>query len=99
MQDANMEARMVRAAAEAGDYERAVTIAGHLVPEMAAQLGQYQVQMALYEQARAEGNWRLAIRALADARLAAIAAGLPELEGVATDRLYTVVKAHELRRA
>ncbi len=99
MQDANMEARMVRAAAEAGDYERAVTIAGHLVPEMEAQLTQYQVQMALYEQAMGAGNWRLAIRALADARLAAIQAGLPELEGVATDRLYAVVKAHELRRA
>lgn len=99
MQDAKMDSRMVRAAAEAGDYERAVTIANRLVPDMEAQLAQYQVQMSLYEQAMAAGNWRLAIRALADARLAAIQAGLPELEGVATDRLYAVVKAHELRRA
>jgi hypothetical protein len=99
MYEAKSGARLVQAAAEAGDYARAVTIAAELVPDMEAQLGQYQIQMDLYEQARQTGHWRLALRALADARMAAIAAGLPELEGVATDRLYDVVKSHELRRA
>lgn len=99
MHDTTAGVRVVRAAAEEGDYARAVAMAALLVPGMEAQLGQYRLQMELYEQAVKNGNWRQAIRALADARIAAVQAGLPELEVVATDRLYDVVKAHELRRA
>jgi hypothetical protein len=92
-------ARLVRAAAEQGDYLRAVTIAARMAPGMEPQLTQYRFMMEAYEQALAAGDRRKALRALADARLAAIAAELPELETVATNRLYAVVKAHELRRA
>lgn len=99
MQEVSTVSRLVQAAAEAGDYERAVVLSAQLVEGMEAQLGQYRLRMEGYEQARAAGNWRLALRTLADARIAAIQAGLPELEGVATNRLYDVVKSHELRRA
>jgi hypothetical protein len=99
MQDMTTGMRLVRAAAEAGDYARAVSIAEKLAPGSEPQLVQYRLMMEKYDQAVAGDDWRRALRALADARLAAIAAEMPELETVATNRLYEVVKAHELRRA
>jgi hypothetical protein len=99
MQEITTGTRFIRAAAEAGDYGRAVEVAAKLWPDVAPQLEQYRLQMELYELCREKSEWRRALRALADARIAAIAAGLPELEVVATNRLYDVVKSHELRRA
>ncbi|HWI64939.1 MAG TPA: hypothetical protein VNT75_24180 [Symbiobacteriaceae bacterium] len=99
MQETTTGTRLIRAAAESGEYGRAVEIAIRLWPDMAHQLEQYRLQMELYETSRAGHDWRRALRALADARLAAIAAGLVELEIVATNRLYDVVKSNELRRA
>jgi len=91
--------RAVQAMAERGDYRGAVAAALAIVPCAEAQLRQYEIMMELYEEARVGGSWRRALRALADARMAAIAAELPELETVATARLYEVVRLHELRRA
>ncbi|MDF2628602.1 MAG: hypothetical protein K0R39_2433 [Symbiobacteriaceae bacterium] len=91
--------RLIRAAAEQGDYVGAVEMATKLLPDMVHQLQQYRLMMEQYETSRGKLDWRRALRALADARLAAIAAGLVELEIVATNRLYDIVKSHELRRA
>lgn len=85
----------LRTAAERGDYARAAVVAQQLAPGMEAQLGQFRNQMEVYEATRAQADWRRALRALADARIAAIAAGLPELESVVTDRLYDVVKERQ----
>lgn len=97
MPEATTLAQAVRAAAERGDYGRAVETAAKLVPGMEPQLGQYQYQMERYEQYKAAADWRHALRALADARTAAVAAGLPELETVASNRLYEVVKLYSVR--
>jgi hypothetical protein len=99
MQEITSGNRLIRAAAEQGDYVGAVEMAMKLWPEMVHQLQQYRLMMEQYEASRGKLDWRRALRALADARLAAIAAGLVELEVVATNRLYDVVKSHELRRA
>lgn len=99
MQETTTGTRLIRAAAEIGEYARAVEIAVKLWPDMIHQLEQYRLQMELYELSRAKLDWRRALRSLADARLAAIAAGIVELEIVATNRLYDVVKSYELRRA
>lgn len=99
MQETTTGTRLIRAAAEQGEYGRAVEIATKMWPEMAHQLEQYRLQMENYELARDKHDWRRALRALADARIAAIAAGMVELEIVATNRLYEVVKSNELRRA
>jgi hypothetical protein len=99
MQEMRSGNRLIRAAAEQGDYVGAVEMATKLWPEMVHQLQQYRLMMEQYEASRGKLDWRQALRALADARLAAIAAGLVELEVVATNRLYDVVKSHELRRA
>lgn len=87
-----------REAALAGDYSRAVAVAAPLVPGMEPQLEQYRLQMRAYDEAHALQDWRKALRALADARLAARAAGVPALEQVASDRLYELVRSHEVSR-
>lgn len=89
----------LRAAAAQGDYERVAAIAASLAPGMEAQVEQFRIQMQLYTQARAGQDWRRALRALADARLAAIHAGLPDLESIATEGLYHIVRSYEGRRA
>lgn len=99
MQESTTTARLARAAVEQGEYARGVDIAAKLAPGLEPQLEQYRLMMETYDLAVSAADWRRALRALADARLAAIQAGLPELETVATNRLYEVVKAHELRRA
>jgi hypothetical protein len=91
--------RDLRIAVEQGDYVRAVNLAAALAPGTEPQLDQFRIQMEVYDRARAAADYRKALRALADARMAAIAAGFPELEAVITDRLYEVVKLHGGRRA
>lgn len=88
----------LRAAAERGDYALAAKQAAELMPDMIPQIEQYRIRMELYEEAVEAENWRQAIRALADARMAAIAADLPELEVVAQARLFQVVKHFQGRR-
>lgn len=95
---ADHAARSARQAAVDGDYNKAVSLAATLVPGMELQLEQYRLQMETYDDARTTEDWRRALRALADARLAALAAGVPELEQVASDRLYDLVRLHEVRR-
>ncbi len=90
-------ARRAQDLAQAGDYNQAVAIASALAPGMEPQLEQYRLQMQAYERANAERDWRRALRALADAWMAALAAGVPELEKVANERLYALVKDHEVR--
>ncbi|HYF92103.1 MAG TPA: hypothetical protein VD969_07635 [Symbiobacteriaceae bacterium] len=99
MQETTTGTRLIRAAAEKGEYGRAVEIAARMWPEVALQLEQYRLQMEIYELCREKCDWRRALRALADARIAAVAAGVVELEMVATNRLYEVVKSNEARRA
>ncbi|MFZ5828008.1 MAG: hypothetical protein ACOY94_27195 [Bacillota bacterium] len=92
-------AESAREAAEAGDYTRAAALAAIVAPGMEMQLEQYRLRMQDYERASAEGDWRKALRALADARLAALAAGVFGLEQVANERLYDLVKQGEVRRS
>ena len=98
MQQAVTTAETMRAAVAQGDYAGAVDAAAALAPEMAPQLVQFRFMMERYAEARQASDWRRALRALADARMAAIAAGLPELETLATNLLYDVVKQYEGRR-
>jgi hypothetical protein len=88
----------MRTAMEQGDYALAVTLAAELAPGMDSQLGQFKIQMELYRQARSDADWRRALRAIADARIAAISAGLPELESIASHHLYQIVREHEGKR-
>ncbi|HEY3365513.1 MAG TPA: hypothetical protein VGK74_10710 [Symbiobacteriaceae bacterium] len=89
----------LRAAAAQGDFDKVAAIANALVPGMEAQVEQFRIQMGLYAQAKEANDWRRSLRALADARLAAIAAGLTDLESMATEGLYNIVKLYEGRRA
>lgn len=91
-------ARSAREAALVGDYDSAVAIANSLVPGMELQLQQYRWQMETYEEARCRNDWRRALRALADARLAAVVSGVPALEEVASDRLYDLVRTYGVAR-
>jgi DNA polymerase/3'-5' exonuclease PolX len=59
------------------------------------QLRQYWLQMELFEKFRAEGDWRRALRAIADARIAAVAAGKTDLEAAASERLLEVVRLYQ----
>lgn len=91
--------RQVKQAAESGDYALAVSLAVRVVPGMEPELKKFQKQMEAYEEARGHANWHRALRSLADARAAAISAGLPELESVVTHRLFDIVKQqHEGRK-
>ncbi len=93
-------AKEVRAAAERGDYALAESLALSLAPGKETELTRFRERMEVYEQARESQDWRRALRALADARDAAVAAGLPELEGVVTHRLFDIVKLQqEVRKA
>jgi hypothetical protein len=98
MQEINLvvsNADELRIAAEQGDYAKAAQVAAALAPGMEAQLRQFFIQMEIYQEAKGTSDWRKALRALADARIAAISAGLPELESVVTERLYDVVKGRK----
>lgn len=85
----------VRTAAERGEYAVAVALASSLVPGLDDVLSRYRERMESYEEARQAGDWRRALRSLADARAAAIASGLPELESVVTHRLFDVVRLQQ----
>lgn len=90
--------RDVRKAAEQGDYARAAVLASVLLPGMEQPLARFRDEMEAYERARLTANWHRALRSLADARAAAMATGLFELETVVTHRLFDVVKLqHEGR--
>ncbi|MGE5673419.1 MAG: hypothetical protein ACM3XM_05980 [Mycobacterium leprae] len=89
--------KLVAAALE-GNYQRVTELAAALAPGAEPQLEQFRIQMEEYEAAVQQSDWRRALRALADARLAAIGAGIPDLEAIATQRLYSVVKQYEGRR-
>lgn len=91
--------RDVRIAAEGGDYSLAVTLAAKVVPGMEPELRKFKAEMEAYEEAKGRANWHRALRSLADARAAAISAGIPELESVVTHRLFDIVKQqHEGRK-
>jgi len=90
-------ARKARSFAQAGDYNQAVAVASLLVPGMEHQLEQFRVRMRAFESAKAIGHWREAVSALTDARMAALAAGIPELAQVASDQLFRLVKEQEVR--
>lgn len=96
MYAAGTAARSAQDAARSGDYTRAVAIAATMVTNMELQLERFRIQMERYDEACGAGDWRRAVRSLADARLAALAAGVPELEQVATERLYALVRKHEV---
>lgn len=97
LQATGKAARSAREAAQAGDYTRAADLAAIVAPGMEMQLEQFRLRMQDYEEACVEENWRRALRALADARLAALAAGVVDLEQVANERLYDLVKKHEVK--
>lgn len=88
-------AREVRTAAERGDYALAEELANSMVTGASEELAKYRERMERYEQAKAVGDFRRALRALADARAAAIASGLPELESVVTHLLFDVVRLQQ----
>lgn len=83
---------------ERGDYARVEVAAAAMVPGKEAQLHQFRVQMESYERARGEADWYRALRALTDARLAAISAGLVPLEEMANRRLKETIRLYEGRR-
>lgn len=82
-----------------GDYARAEVAAAAFAPGKEAQLHQFRIQMESYERARIEADWYKALRALADARMAAIGSGIPTLEEVVTDRLRETIRLYEGRRS
>ena len=86
--------REIRTAAEQGDYARAAVLAAIVAPGMEGPLSTFQSEMEAYERARLVSNWHRALRSLADARSAAIACGMPELESVVTHRLFDIVRLH-----
>lgn len=90
--------REIRAAAERGEYARAAVMASILAPGMEGVLGRFQTEMEAYERAKISANWHRALRALADARAAALASGVIELEAVVTRRLFDVVRLHHEER-
>lgn len=98
MQQATTSTDALRAAAVQGDYAGVISAAAALAPEAEPQLVQFRIMMERYEEARQAADWRRALRAVADARMAAIAAGLPELETLTTNLLYDVVKQYEGRK-
>lgn len=83
--------RELKAAAARGDYARVVNLATSMSPKSRPEAVKFQAHMDIYEQARRQGDWRRTMRALADARDAAIAAGFPQLESVVSHRLVEVV--------
>lgn len=90
-------ARCTREAAEAGDYTWAAAIAVTGAPGLEMQLEQFRLRMQDDEVACTVENWRQPLRALAVARLAALGPGVVDLERVANERLYDLVKKHEVR--
>lgn len=98
MSHAMRDPAAILAALQRGDYARAELAAAALVPGKEPQLYQFRIQMESYERARRESDWYRALRALADARLAAINAGVAELEEVANRRLQETVRSYEGRR-
>lgn len=85
----------LKAAAGRGDYAEAVRSAAVLAPGKERELEQFRSQMELCERALRAAEWRRALRALAEARTAAVAAGLPDLESISTARMYAVIKLRE----
>ncbi len=86
--------RQMREAAARGDYAEAVTRAAELAPGKERLLEQFRLQMERYEKALAESDRRRALLALAKARSAAVAADLPALESIASERLAGMVNLH-----
>ncbi|HEY8346061.1 MAG TPA: hypothetical protein VIL07_02150 [Symbiobacteriaceae bacterium] len=85
----------LKEAARRGDYAGAVRNAALLVPGKQRELDRFRMEMEQYERAVRTAQWRAALRALAAARMAAVAAGLPELEDISTDQMYRVIRLRE----
>lgn len=88
--------RDMRTAAGRKDYAKATDAALILAPDKGTYLTEFRVFMERYEQAKSRYAWRKALRAVIAARRAAIAAELPDLEQIATERLYELVRLYEL---
>jgi len=85
----------LKAAAGRGDYALAVRSAAILAPGKEQELNQFRAEMEFSQRAIRSAQWRSALRALAQARMAAVAVGLPELENISTDQMYRVIKLRE----
>lgn len=85
----------LKAAVGRGDYAVAVRSAAVLAPGKEQELDQFRAEMEFSQRAIRSAQWRIALRALAQARMAAVAVGLPELESISTDQMYRVIKLRE----
>lgn len=85
----------LKAAVGRGDYALAVRSAAVLAPGKEQELNQFRAEMEFSQHAIRSAQWRSALRALAQARMAAVAVGLPELENLSTDQMYRVIKLRE----
>lgn len=87
--DALEQARM---AAAQRDYRRAEALAVAAMPDDLQSLAQFRQYMEMCEQAVESGDWRTALRALADARIALAGTRCLVLEGVIHERLQQVIR-------
>lgn len=85
----------LKAAVGRGDYASVVRSAAVLAPGKERELDQFRTEMEFSQRAIHSAQWRSALRALAQARMAAVAAGVPELERISTDQMYLVIKLRE----
>lgn len=79
-------------AARKGDYRKAEALAGAVSPGDLESLSRFRHHMETSEQAIRSEDWRTALRALADARIALADTHCAELQDVVHERLQQVMR-------
>lgn len=83
-----------QSAMERGDYRQAEALVAGAIPETKERLQRFRTQMELHEEAVTRQDWRVALRALADARIAVADARLQDFEQFIATRLRQVMNLH-----
>jgi hypothetical protein len=81
-----------RQAAEQGDYRRAEALAASVVPADTRRLAEFRHHMEACEEAIRAEDWRMALRTLADARIALAASRCTILESAVQHRFQYVLR-------